>query len=374
VIGQTLALLHDGYRELNSKRMFWIVLVLSGLVVLAFACVGVKDEKLTFLWYETAIPALFERGEMYKVMFSAFGVSIWLGLAASVLALISTASIFPDFISGGSIDLYLSKPIGRLRLFLVKYVTGLLFVALQVFVFSALSYLVIGVRGGTWEPRIFLAVPLVVCFFSYLYGVCVLIGIVTRSTLASVLITVLFWFFLFCLDRGELALLLFTNSARREAASVERRIDFLDKRLDYFDRQSADVRERSQNVIDSFRQQRDELIKQRDSKALRNLTIAHQLAYGLKTALPKTRETTEFMNKSLLSPRTRETGGDAEADDGSQKVDLGSSSWADVKPADVQQLARAMNNRTAAWAIGTSLAFEAVVLMLAAWIFCRRDF
>ena len=374
MIGQTLALLHDGYRELNSKRMFWIVLVLSGLVVLAFACVGVKDQKLTFLWYETAIPALFDKAEMYKVMFSAFGISIWLGLAASVLALISTASIFPDFISGGSIDLYLSKPIGRLRLFLVKYLTGLLFVALQVFVFSALSYLVIGIRGDAWEPRIFLAVPLVVCFFSYLYAVCVLIGVVTRSTLASVLITVLFWFFLFCLDRGELALLLFTNSARREASTVERRIDFLDKRLDYFDRQTPEVRERSQNVIDSFRQQRQELVKQRDSKALRNLTIAHQLTYGLKTALPKTRETTEFMNRSLLSPRTREAGGPEEPEDGAQPLDARSTSWADVKPADVQQLAKNMNNRTAAWAVGTSLAFEAVVLLLAAWIFCRRDF
>ncbi len=34
---QTWGLLVDAYRELNSKKLFWVVLMLSGLVVLAFA-------------------------------------------------------------------------------------------------------------------------------------------------------------------------------------------------------------------------------------------------------------------------------------------------------------------------------------------------
>jgi hypothetical protein len=33
-----------------------------------------------------------------------------------------------------------------------------------------------------------------------------------------------------------------------------------------------------------------------------------------------------------------------------------------------------MNHRTVAWIIGTSVAFEVVVLTLAVWIFCRRDY
>src|SRR5687768_13100422 len=236
VIGQTLAMFLDAYRELNAKKMFWIVLVLSGLVVLVFAAVGVKDEKLTLLWFDTPIPVIFPRAELYKLMFSAFGISIWLAFAATILALISTASIFPDFISGGSIDLYLSKPISRLRLFVTKYLTGLLFVALQVGIFAAASYFVIGIRGGVWENGIFLAVPLVVCFFSYLFSLCVLFGVMTRSTLAAVLLTILCWFFLFCLDRGEVSLLLFKTGAEREAVSREKRITYLDGRIAYMER------------------------------------------------------------------------------------------------------------------------------------------
>jgi ABC-type transport system involved in multi-copper enzyme maturation permease subunit len=372
VITQTLAIFHDAYRELNAKRMFWIVLALSGLVVVVFGVVGVKNGNLAFLWFETAIPVIFEPAELYRMMFSAFGISVWLAFAATILALISTASIFPDFISGGSIDLYLSKPISRLRLFVTKYLAGLLFVALQVGIFSVASYVVIGVRGGAWERGIFLAVPLVVCFFSYLYAVCVFVGVVTRSTLAAILLTMLFWFFLFCLDRGEVALLLFKTGAEREQRSLEPRIRDLDRRLANMEKLPPERQAASQNVIDQWRQDREELVRQRDSNALRNLNFAHRLVYSAKTLLPKTRETTELMNRRLLQSRPGEF---QEEDDSIAETDpSGRRRRRPFSSGDVQQVDRTMRSRSIAWVIGTSLAFEGVVLALAAWVFCRRDF
>jgi ABC-type transport system involved in multi-copper enzyme maturation permease subunit len=372
VIGQTLAMFLDAYRELNAKKMFWIVLVISGLVVAVFGAVGVKNGNLAFLWFETAIPMTIDPADLYKLMFSAFGISVWLAFAATILALISTASIFPDFITGGSIDLYLSKPMSRLRLFVTKYFTGLLFVALQVGIFATASYLVIGLRGGVWEPGIFLSVPLLLCFFSYLFAVCVLLGVVTRSTLAAVLLTMLFWFFLFCLDRGEVALLGFKIYADREASTVDKRIAYLDGRIASMERRTTEQQAASQNVTDQWRQDRAGLVRQRDSKARRNLTIAHQLVYAFKTALPKTRETTEVMNRRLLRnvrPDTQESEPDDLTEDGPRRNRNGP-----FTPADVQKLDQTMRSRSLWWVIGTSLAFEAVVLMLAAWVFCRRDF
>ena len=67
----------------------------------------------------------------------------------------------------------------------------------------------IGLRGGAWEPGLFLAVPLVVCFFSYLFSVCVFLGVVTRSTLAALLVTLLFWFLVFSVGAAENLLLTF---------------------------------------------------------------------------------------------------------------------------------------------------------------------
>jgi len=39
-----------------------------------------------------------------------------------------------------------------------------------------------------------------------------------------------------------------------------------------------------------------------------------------------------------------------------------------------EEMARVISHRSVAWVLGTSLAFEAVVLAAAAWIFCRRDY
>ena len=91
----------------------------------------------------------------------------------------------------------LSKPIGRSRLFLLKFLTGLLFAAIQVTVFTVASFLVIGIRGGDWEPWLFVAIPLVVLFYSYLFAVQAVIGLLTRSVIASVIGVMFFWLAIF---------------------------------------------------------------------------------------------------------------------------------------------------------------------------------
>src|SRR4051812_20675887 len=111
---QTIAIFVDAYRELNAKRMFWIVLVLSAVIVAAFAIIGVRDDHtISLLGRRTPMPAFLERDEFFRYLFTVWGIGVWLTLGATVLAIISTAGIFPEFITGGAIDLYVSKPISR---------------------------------------------------------------------------------------------------------------------------------------------------------------------------------------------------------------------------------------------------------------------
>ena len=170
VLRQTLALLHDAYRELNSKRMFWISLILSGVAMGAFGVIAVTKYGLTFAGYDWESSFIPPKSQ-YKFLFSSMMIDWWLTWAVLILAIISTAGIFPDFLSGGSIDLFISKPIGRLRLFLTKYFTGMLFAFLQVSIFSVVAFFVMGTRGKMWEPRLFLAIPIMLCLFSYLYTI-----------------------------------------------------------------------------------------------------------------------------------------------------------------------------------------------------------
>ena len=97
MLTQTLAIFHDAYRELNSKKLFWITLILSALLMAGFALLGIKDENtLTLLTVKFPMPmAKFA----YKQIFAWVVVSLWFTGAAIVLALVSTVGLFPDFIS-----------------------------------------------------------------------------------------------------------------------------------------------------------------------------------------------------------------------------------------------------------------------------------
>jgi ABC-type transport system involved in multi-copper enzyme maturation permease subunit len=398
MITQTLAIFHDAYRELNAKKMFWIVLVLSALVVLVFAAVGVNNGQLTFFGWRTPVPIVMDPAEFYRVMFTYLGIEVWLTLIATILALISTASIFPDFISGGSIDLYLSKPVSRLRLFLTKYAAGLLFAALQVFVFSLASFIVIGVRGGAWEPRLFLAVPLVVIFFSYLFCVCALVGVLTRSTVAAILLTALAWFLMWGVGTAEVVLLTVRTAAERQAKQVAPELRVMEGQIASIERMTPEQQADRAEQLKILRDRRDELRNDADSSAVRNIGIAHDILYGVKTVLPKTSDTTDLLGRWLLSEKTKSGDFGAEAGEGPEDASVvvtpTTTETTDTAAApstqpdhrrrrreeqarfqeDARQVTETLNTRPVSWVIGTSLGFEAVVLALAGWIFCRRDY
>ena len=426
---QTLALLIDGYRELNAKRLFWIVLALSGLIVAVFAAVGIDNGTLTILWFHIPrvlgplgflTPAAF-----YKALFVLFGVQTWLSWIAVILAVVSTAGIFPDFLAGGSVDLYLSKPISRVRLFATKYVTGLLFVALQVSVFSAACFLVLGIRGGSWVPSLFLAVPAIVLMFSYLFAVSTLLGVLTRSTVASMLLTLLFWFLVWAVQTTEAGLLTERIEVRSRSGELIRRIHMVEAELaapPAVVPPSATTRPATAEATtgpasaparhprpadDSLvstvarlfgvgrgadrpsteaqlRQQLAGYRKELASEHADGWATAHRVAYSAFAPLPKTGATVEWAVNRLLRdvdlPWLR--GSD---DDANDVTDADGSD--DDAPAGRRRGFRFAANRDSAlrarriidhrglgWDVGTSLGFEAVVLGFACWRFNRRDY
>ena len=375
-MNQTLALLLDAYRELNAKRMFWIVLVISGLVVLAFLTIGVTNnprayvQHITLMGVRTPLPALLSRAAMFKLAFTTLGIKLWLTWVAMILAIISTSSMFPDLMTGGSIDLYLCKPISRVRLFLTKYVAGLLFVALQVTVFSAASFVVIGWRGGSWEPRVFLAVPLVVATFSYLWCLSVLLGVLTRSTLAAALLTMIAWLMIFGVDQVETILLLVKTHARQVVEGDDIRLKTTESQAKAARLSLAATQSTAQDAghvenLDN-RWHRVEAERDENGKTLKNVTMLHTATYRLKTMLPKTRETNELLDQWLLSRDELH-----ELDDSREQHRRGPAWTAPEVFAEATETIRA---RSVGWIIGTSLLFEAVILTFAARSFCRRDF
>lgn len=368
----TIAIFLDAYRELNARKLFWITLVLSGLVVIAFGAVGVTDKGVQLAFWElenhvvnaeSSPPATF-----YKWIFTTFGIGFWLTWIATILALVSTAGIFPDMISSGSIELMLSKPISRLRLFLTKALAGLMFVGLQVTVFTLGAFLVIGARGGVWEPGLFIAIPIVLLFFSYLYCVCILLGLLTRSTITAMLLTLLFWAFIAMLHLAETGVLLGRTESDQKVQAYDERIATVDETLARDDGADPDRFQfaRDQRVI--FVDRLEDALEAQET-----WHTVHSLLFSAKTVVPKTSETIALLERWLVDL----------ADLNSNEDDLGGSlgnavnmdgNFVPSQDRIAKAVGEEITGRSVTWVVGTSLAFELVVLVFAGFIFCRRDY
>ena len=103
------------------------------------------------------------------------------------------AGYFPAMLSSGAVDIVLSKPISRLKIFLGKYVGGITLFAAAIVAFNTLLYVGIGLRTGVWHERIFLSLPLLIFTAMVLYAVLALIGTWSKSaTMALILGYVLY--------------------------------------------------------------------------------------------------------------------------------------------------------------------------------------
>jgi ABC-type transport system involved in multi-copper enzyme maturation permease subunit len=381
---QTAALLLDAYRDLQSRKLFWLTLVLSLLVAVAFGSVGINQRGFTIFgkiipspFNTTLIPAT----TFYKFLYTQFAIPFWLGFCATLLALIALGGVFPEMISNGSIDLYLSRPIGRLRLFLTKYVFGLLFAACQVLLFSVASYFVIGIRSSLWEPGLFLAVPLVTLLFSYLYCVSVLLGIVTRSALAAILITTLFWAGLYVIHQTDMVLTTLAEAADERVARQRALVDFNQQVLD----RNQALPEGERVNVAAYEYQREAQAKTLSDyvETARDLRWWQRLIVAVKTPLPKTNETVDLMMRWLVEEdpllrvqqeeeerrqRRRERRGLPTTRDTERLGRLAET------PEVSRRVYQVLGARRVAWIIGSSLGFQAVVLGIGAWVFCRRDY
>ncbi|HEX4606760.1 MAG TPA: ABC transporter permease subunit [Urbifossiella sp.] len=122
------------------------------------------------------------------------------GIGSAVALMISvviTAFFIPNLLRKGSVDLLISKPIGRVQLLVYKYVGGLTFIFLIACVAVGGVWLVTGVRSGSWDPSFLLVIPVLTFTFAILYAVSVVVAVFTRSAIAAILVTLGFMLFLY---------------------------------------------------------------------------------------------------------------------------------------------------------------------------------
>ncbi len=205
---QLWAIISDTYRSLRTRGLFWVIISISLILGLLYASLGCDAKGWSLFFGALHVDSDFLRAgtdwERSLLLTSLHGLLDWWGMIfASLLALFAAATIFPDTMKPGAIDFLLSKPISRFQLFLGKYLAALLFVALQTFILVGICFLSLWWRLQTPYWHIFWSVGLVVLIFSFVFCLTTLIGVLTRSGMAALLWSVLFWFLLWAVQKTE---------------------------------------------------------------------------------------------------------------------------------------------------------------------------
>ncbi len=369
------AMLLDAYRALNARKLFWLTLGLSFLVVLSYGSIGFNEEGMSLYFGLKQIDSDFIREgspwarALYMGIFSDFVVTFWLGWAATIIALISTTTIFPDFMAAGAIDLVLAKPITRVKLFVIRYLTSLLFVLLQVTVFCVGIFLCVGGRLDEWNWKIFLGIPLVTVFYSYLYSINVLLGVMTRSALAALMLTMLMWFSLWSVQASESLLNNFKFMTDIQVEEADEEIQILQARLAGIDNDQSELQVVVQRQLEFAQKEREQ-----PASINASLTKWHRRIELLQAPMPKTGLTVGLLSRALKDPGgfsiMAMMRGDMSAGLGGNGAGRSNSS-----DAETSRRMEAHYDEISPWfIIGSSIAFEIVVLTFACFIFVRRDY
>lgn len=336
---QAQAILLDSLRMLRASSLFWVSIGISMFVALLYASIGFDEKGVSFLFgiWDFETPMLRkgtpEAEQLYLLLFTDVIVRYWLGWFSLALALVSTCSIFPQFLQRGSIDIVLSKPISRVRIFLLKYLGGLMFVALQTLLFTIIVFLAVGLRLGEWNVTLFWTVPVVTFSFSLIYCVSVFIGVKSRSSVFAFLGAGLFWLLLLFCQWGESFWYQMAYLLPEAGMNVDMR--------------SGEITEAQENTSKGIRASYDKMRPAFDS-------------------LPKTRESIASLKRLVRFE---------ERDSMLAGVDLGSL-FTGTQPDPVVKAAMEKYEMRYSWSsiIGSSLIFEFLVMGASLWIFLRRDY
>ena len=101
----------------------------------------------------------------------------------------------------------LAKPVPRWSLLAGKYVGVLAFVAFQATVFVIGTWAMLGLRTGVWHMGYLLSIFLLLLHFSIFFSVSTLLAVSTRSTVACVFGSVVFWLLCWGMNYGHHAAL-----------------------------------------------------------------------------------------------------------------------------------------------------------------------
>ena len=195
------ALFLDAYYQVLDNKVFRLLALLVVLLVLPTFVLGAREQGLVILFGVKTVSWESLRwlvGENRNPDFivQRFQEIVVGGLAGSIGILFSiaaTAFFVPRMLEKGAADVVFSRPISRPVLLLARYCAGVLFVALLAGSLVFGMHLGLLLVSGRSDPAFLWSILTIVYIFALVHAVSLLIGVLTRNSVAALLATILFF-------------------------------------------------------------------------------------------------------------------------------------------------------------------------------------
>ena len=209
------ALFRDAlYQVLDNKVFRVLAVVVVGMVAATFL-IGAREDGLVILFglerleykqiygfFNIPYPGMEGAGEILVQGLQTVIVDGLAGTFGIIFAISATAFFVPRMLEKGAADTLFSKPVGRGMLLFSRYLAGLLFVAVLAVTLVGGMHLGFLVSSGYSDPGFLWSIVTLIYVFALLHGVSILVGVFTRSTVAAILLTLVFMMFNGCVHGG----------------------------------------------------------------------------------------------------------------------------------------------------------------------------
>jgi ABC-type transport system involved in multi-copper enzyme maturation permease subunit len=189
-----LAIIIDTLRQTISKGtlLFFFGMSTITILVLSFAFSHVTVDGVTTISFfgnvvsKEAGPKFLELFQAGLITFGFFGLLLF--------GVFATAGILPEVMTRGTIDLYISKPIGRPFILLGKYLGALSAIALNVLYGIGGLWIMFGLTTGIWSIPFLYTFVILTFSYAVVYCFITLLAIIIRSSGFVIMVSFLYIF------------------------------------------------------------------------------------------------------------------------------------------------------------------------------------
>ncbi|HAY35302.1 MAG TPA: hypothetical protein DCY06_14330 [Bacteroidetes bacterium] len=189
-----LTLVLSTFREAVAKKIFLGFFAISTLIILIFLFL-INVESV-----EGMVDMMGAAGdEGIRKLVIGFEVAMIdiSYLLIITFCLISVSSFIPSMLEKGNIDLLLSKPISRTNIILAKFTGGVLLVFFSLVYLIGFVWIILSSKSGFWHFPFLYTILWLTLSFAIIYSLIIFIGLVSHSTILSILVS-FFLVFIVC--------------------------------------------------------------------------------------------------------------------------------------------------------------------------------